>query len=1258
MIFNLQNSQKILERARKLYGEGKIDRAIKTIENGLTSSKEDFPLYLEIGKYFFEQAKYVESATNLLKAHHLAPERSEDIVDAIEASHFSGGTPVETGVLLIELYVDKSMFEEARKIIDGSSKDQIQKMIKHYENIYENVILKKNFEDYTKKDLLNTYCLSLLKQKINLKEGLALYETIFNNFPLEKEKLLDDLERVCQLNYANPYPKFLKGKFFFLENRFTEGIKYIQKATEVDKEYIGETIKIAERIIEKNKDPQVFGLLARYKLAMGKTDDAIFYAKQLQNLEGVSLTTVIKIYTQIIRKDRKNADIRLALAELYAKEGQFEPVLSELSAVIETNPDKYNNVTRIAEQIIEKDPYNSNLLYFLADLYAQRGDTQNAILSYEKLYKANKDFSGEIIGKLNKVLEGNIENLRGLNLLAEIYSYKKKFNKALFLYEYLLDLKEGFKLGESGIRKIVSENPQLIRAKTSLVLVSFKIGDHKEALDTINSILEEDPGALSRLIPQLDSVARTSPGLAKSVLQIYESIPLESIEPFILYFAKAETFCLSEDYKNAVIYYNKCFSEKPELADKIIDGFHRILEKKRDLSYVNFALASIYLKIDNIKGGLLQLAKASALNPKLSNKIIHILYELLKRFPSEPAITEELLKALIINGSYEQVIIECEDAIERVPREATGFIYLIHGQASLEKGLLKQAALSIVHALDIDETLAPRALELLKKANELDRKNAIVRYGIAKAYIAAKEYGEAASQFYEITKSDPSKIGKAVEELKKIIEIDRVNPAVHFTLGSLYLTEKHTKNAIEQFRSASELDDSYIDKVIGKLHYIEKHHPVSEVHINLGELYTRKKLFSKATHHLMEAYRKDKNLMDQVSTCLNRVKKADPRNIFVLYAIAEISEKENDIVSIIDIYKTIIDIIPEELAKLRDKVQHLLERHNENIELRFFYAKLLSLNNQSPESIAILKSIAEEQPDKIMAVISLLKEMSDSEDKEATFSLVEYQIAQNNYEDILPLLNTLQHDFSFHNRIIDLLKSHISQETGHIGIVLYLANFLFLRDDWKGLKELLSRATPDADKVTEIPLLLLDFLLHAHEGNESRQIKKTLVKNNGQKAFYKSLTTLENEKLKFQLSRIRYARKKSPKVQSLMLEEAELLNLLRKPDEAIELLSRTFTLRKDALMSRLISAKSFLLKNNPVRAIEILRGISIPSDKALEKSILLLLSSSYEKMGDYKSALITLKRCKADLQIDKRIKYLGEMVVLSNVRTGFPIISS
>jgi tetratricopeptide (TPR) repeat protein len=1257
MIFGLGDSDKAIERARKLYSEGKIDRAIVTLERSLSGGKDDFPLLLEIGRYFIETSKYVEAASNLKRAFHLSPEHWERVVETIETGHYSSGTPIETGSLLIEIYIEKDMFDDARKVIDASSPDQIEEMYSRYETIYNNVISKKEPESYTSRDISYLYALALLRQKQNLKAGLEMYEMLYITFPREREKIQKDLDELIRMNYGNPHPLFLAGKFLIIEQKYEQALKQFDRTCDLDATYVPEVMSIVEEIASKDKNPLLLLFAAKYALVQDDTKKARAYAREMENIKGIPGTEITKIYNEIIRRDKLNSDVRLSLVKVYARDGKFDSVLSELAGIIESNPEKFDEVTRIAEEIIEKDPYNANLLYFLAELYVEKGNSEKGIETFERLFAASKELSGEIIDKLNKILERDIENTRALNLLANVYAYKKRFEEALFIYEHLMGTTEGFEMAEKGIQEIVQQYPELLQAKIALGLAAFKRGAHKESLDIITSVVEDDPSKVAKLIPQLDSIARGSVKLAPYVLQVYDAIPEEAIDPSILCFAKAEAYALAEDYGNALDSYMKSLQANPDLTEKVIAGMERTLESRDDLAAFHFELGKICLQTNRAQEGMQHIRKANELDPKLSDEVIQILYGLTDKLPKSSTAEVALLRALLNKGAYEQVISECEDAIERYPKEETGSIYLLHGHASLEKGLLKQASLSIVHALDIDESLAEEALNLLSKAQEIDKKNVVVKYGLAKASIAARRYSAAAHYFYDITKYDPSKINKAVEELKKIAKLDRVNPDVHFALGSLYLTEKRLKDSIEEFRAASELSTAYTDKVIGKLHYIEKHNPVPEVHLNLGQLYVQKRMYSKATHHLMEAYKKDPKLIDQAALYFTKIHEQDPQNTAVLYAVADLAERENDIFSAIASYDKILSSVPEDLPKIRQKVEKLLEEYKEEPETMLFLAKIFAMEGKSDESITTLRKILEIYPDKIQAVMERMREMAEKGDDAATFALVEYSLLHHQLETIVLQLKKLEPNFAFHERLADLLKAHVSQYPDHPGLVLYLAKFLFLKDDREGLREVLSRGLSSLEQKASAPLLMFKYLHPETDDEESRVIKAALIEKMGRKKFYGVIKQLEEEKKGFLLNRVRFARNKSADAPALLFEEAELLIELGKSDEAIALVSVSFKKTSDRYIAQFLSAKSFFKKGNPVRAIEILRSTRLPKDKELRNKSLLLLSAAYEKIGDFQSALITLGNCAPDANIERRIAYLNDMFVNTKIKGGNPIIS-
>jgi tetratricopeptide (TPR) repeat protein len=1257
MIFSLGDSQKSIERARKLYEEGKPGRAITTLERALEGNKKDFPVLLQLGKYLFEQNKYVECATHLKKAYHLSPEKWEEIADAIEPSHFSAGAPVETGILLLEIYVDKGMFEEARKIIDETSKDQSDEMKERYLAIYNNVISKKKTEDYKKRDISNIYTLSLLQQKGNLKEGLNIYETLYLNLPTEKEKISKDLEIICRLNYSNAYPRFIKGKLLFYDKKYEEGLKYLRKAVELDKSFLKETTEIMEREAGKSKNPVLLSQLAKYQIAAGNMDKAVTYAKKMENLKDIQLKDIIKLYSQILRKDSKNIDVHFSLAKLYTRNKKFDSALTELSNIIELNPENFEEVTIIAENIIKEDPYNSNLLYFLSELYMEHGENKKAISTLDKLFKSNKGLANEIIDKLNKLLEKNLENLNGLKLLAEIYTYKKEINEALLLYEHLLDLENGFEVAEEGIKEIIEKYPDNMKAKIALALVEFKKGNHKQSLKIIKSVVEENPSAVTKLIPQLDYIARNSPKLAPFVLELYDTVPPELIESFIIFLAKAEAYQLSGEYKKAIKYYIKCYDANPDQINKALSGIKKIIQKEEKFPLAYYTLGELYLKMGKVEEALENFSKANKLDPELSHKTVDIMYKLLKKYPEKIMITQELLKALLHKGAYEQVIAECENAIEKFPKEQTGPIYLLHGEASLEQGLLKQAALSILHVLDIDNTLAEEALKLLNKAHSMDKNNVIVMYGLAKACIAVEKYSDAAFYFYDITKSDPSKIEKSVEELKKISKLDKVNPDVHFSLGSLFLTKKQRKNAVKELRAAAELSDEYTDKVIGKLLYIEKHNPIPEVYLDLGKLYMRKKMYSKATNYLMKAYGTDEKLAEQSATQLNKIIKKDPKNYVVLYALAEIAESENNLEETIRTYKNILDLVPKELKNILKKAEKLVEKHSDNIHVSLFYSGLLILDGKGDESMNILKETAQKQPDKIPEIREAMEEMAKKGNEEAIFAVLEYALQNNEIDKAKSLLNKVVPDFAYHQRIIELLKTYVENNPSNAKITEYLSKFLFMKEKWEEMEEVISRGLASIHEKPVTSLLLLKYLSPRIESEESTKIKSQLVNQMGEPEFYASIKRLKKEKDEFQLRRIRFSREKSPELTSLRLEEAQLLNKVGKADMAIDLLKEPFKQTKNRITAKYITAQSFFLKDNPIRSIEILRTTPLPEESKLRNDILLLLSSSYEKIGDYKAAVAALKSCDVNAEIEQRIKYLNEISIYNDARGYFPIIT-
>src|SRR3990172_744198 len=103
--------QEALNRAKKLAAQGKIDRAIKTLEKGLKGSPEDFDLLLELGRLEFKQGGMKEAASRFKQAYSLNPKEKNRWIDFVETQHYEGEKPLETAELLLEVYSESEEFD-------------------------------------------------------------------------------------------------------------------------------------------------------------------------------------------------------------------------------------------------------------------------------------------------------------------------------------------------------------------------------------------------------------------------------------------------------------------------------------------------------------------------------------------------------------------------------------------------------------------------------------------------------------------------------------------------------------------------------------------------------------------------------------------------------------------------------------------------------------------------------------------------------------------------------------------------------------------------------------------------------------------------------------------------------------------------------------------------------------------------------------------------------------------------------------------
>lgn len=201
------------------------------------------------------------------------------------------------------------------------------------------------------------------------------------------------------------------------------------------------------------------------------------------------------------------------------------------------------------------------------------------------------------------------------------------------------------------------------------------------------------------------------------------------------------------DLEQAEIYYNKAIALKPDLAK----------------AYVG--LGNLALKEKNTGWAKIRYNEALQINPKESTALLG--------------------KAICLYDSFLIRIEEIEALISKMrefkyPKEVLLQQYLLHGYA-----ILKSASRE-----EVDKKAIDKAIELLNKARQIDKKEPACLVGLAIAYYNAKD-GKKTQQY-----------------LDKAIKIEATNPHLFNMKASFYYQDGNYEEARENYHLAYQLDST------------------------------------------------------------------------------------------------------------------------------------------------------------------------------------------------------------------------------------------------------------------------------------------------------------------------------------------------------------------------------------------------------------------------------------------------------------------
>jgi tetratricopeptide (TPR) repeat protein len=317
------------------------------------------------------------------------------------------------------------------------------------------------------------------------KEPDVLYKRAFLSEADNRAGAIKYYEENCKIFPAD-YRNFLRLGVLLSENRETMGksIDYLKRVTELGASEPAVWLELGKVYVKQNRDNDALAAFKRYAesdpqsfeanknlgvllIKTNKTNEGVVYLEIANTLQGgdpVVMANLAKGYLQTGRaaeandlllkvkeKAADNIDVRIALYELYAKNGKKDEAITEIKAVAEKTNDKnhimmlaqaYRSAGKIAEaldvleNIFAVDPENIDAQMLKAAVLRDDKKYEEAIEVYKEVSFIKPDYPNSYFER------------------AETHLLQSKYQWAETYYKRTLESDKKFALAELGLAKI------------------------------------------------------------------------------------------------------------------------------------------------------------------------------------------------------------------------------------------------------------------------------------------------------------------------------------------------------------------------------------------------------------------------------------------------------------------------------------------------------------------------------------------------------------------------------------------------------------------------------------------------------------------------------------------------------------------------------------------------------------------------------------------------------------------------------------
>ncbi|MBU1232733.1 MAG: tetratricopeptide repeat protein [Proteobacteria bacterium] len=481
--------------------------------------------------------------------------------------------------------------------------------------------------------------------------------------------------------------------------------------------------------------------------------------------------------SEALKKNPNLFKARLALAEIYARKGEFQQSLDELDKIL-ANQGENNQLDKIV---------------------GKQADTITArILRIAVLVKMKKPDAA--LEDAEMLVEQHPDNFGHRFRLAEIYYYTGEYDKALALYE-----------------KLQEEKSESIQIVNKMVGVFMLKKDHEKAMATVDSFLAKFPDNDKAVM------LKAKIYFSQGYLDLAENVLLPEADKgknVTLIVMLAELYNLNKEVSSAVAYFQKALELAPnniEIMMKLADLYMKSQKKEEAIESYEEVLR---LKSDFLPA-MNNLAFLYSEEGRDIDRALDLANTVYRKLPTNPDVADTLGWIYVMKKVYSQAEPYLQQAIGENP-EHPSIIYhlamLRYGQKQhqeAEKLLIKaiEKELSGNELTVAQDTLASIALskeKLLEARTQNQQGNVAQAKEVLEKILNDEGFNvAAAAELAVLYAEQDQKIDQALELAKKAYAIQSTNPQVLDALGWVYYHQGTLLLAKQYLEQALKNDEGY-----------------------------------------------------------------------------------------------------------------------------------------------------------------------------------------------------------------------------------------------------------------------------------------------------------------------------------------------------------------------------------------------------------------------------------------------------------------